>query len=312
MSEKLQNENPPVTKNKYTWLYLAIPAIIIAAVVFHYGKGFILEKKAEKAVLDYVEDTYGDELDKFEYIIGDTISVNIGDTVSAKTTNYYLSFHEQKFWGGSFLIKTDLDGNIIYDGYKNWYLLGGTVIEHFNTLYSGMNNDLKKPLQAEAVQNNIFAPSDEFSVSTNILYKEDSAKGCFGPVLAEPQLDPKKEYTIEQIAKDYGEVIIILKTAKSSSDDFLRYSDFCAEYLKKSDFIYNNAIICLVPSDTGDTRYLAVNLTSDEISNGDVSRLINESAFEYTQADMEKDAQIVNSGADWPEPYRYAFICRMN
>ena len=101
MSEKMQNipdTAPPKEKKKFAWLYLAIPALIVAVVAFHYGKGFLQEKKAEKAILAYVEETYGDELDKFEYVIGDTISIHVGDTASIfgissldGTSNHFVS-----------------------------------------------------------------------------------------------------------------------------------------------------------------------------------------------------------------------------
>lgn len=318
MSEKIQNTpdtSPAKAKNKFTWLYLAIPALIVTVVAFHYGKGFLQEKRAEKAILAYVEETYGDELDKFEYIIGDTISIHIGDAtsiigISSKTTNYYLSYYEQELWGGSFEIKADLDNNIIYDGYKDWYLLGGTVLQHNNSVYTDTGYTIQKPLANKAIAENICTSADQLNVSTSLRYKTSSAEGGFGSVLVEPQLDPEKEYSLDRLAKDYGEVFIVLKADNSSKDDFDRYSSFCAEYLKNSDWVYNNVVICLVPSKTYDTLYFAVNLTAEEINNGDIQQLINEKVFEYTQTDMDNDVQVINNGEDWPETYRYAFICQ--
>ena len=40
MSEKMQNipdTAPPKEKKKFAWLYLAIPALIVAVAAFHYG-----------------------------------------------------------------------------------------------------------------------------------------------------------------------------------------------------------------------------------------------------------------------------------
>lgn len=320
MSEKMQNTPgtaPAKTKNKFTWLYLAIPALVVAAVAFHYGKGFLQEKKAEKAILAYVEETYGDELDKFEYIIGDTVSIHVGDTasifgISSKTTNYYLSFHQQELWGGNFEIKADLDNNIIYDGYRDWYLLGGTVLQHNDALYADTGYTIQKQLYNKAMAENICTSSDQLNVSTSLRYKTGSAEGGFGSVLAEPQLDPEKEYSLDELARDYGEIFITLKTEDISEDAFGRYAGLCAEYLKNSNSAYNNAVICLVPENDNEIRYRAVTLTSDEITNGDIQQLVSDKAFDYTQEDMKKDAEIINNGEDWPEPYRYAFICRIN
>ena len=319
MSEKMQNipdTAPPKEKKKFAWLYLAIPALIVAVVAFHYGKGFLQEKKAEKAILAYVEETYGDELDKFEYIIGDTVSIHVGDTasifgISSKTTNYYLSFYEPDLWAGSFEIKAGLDNNIVYDGYKNWYLLGGTVLQHNNSVYAENGYTIQKPLANKAMAENICTAADQLSVNTSLRYKTGTAEGGFGSVLIEPQLDPQKEYSLDRLAKDYGEIFITLKSDDISEDAFGRYASLCAEHLKNSDSVYNNAVICLAPNKTSDTLYLAVKLTAEEINSGDIQQLIAEKAFEYTRADRDNDVKAINNGADWPESFRYAFTASL-
>ena len=319
MSEKMQNipdTAPPKEKKKFAWLYLAIPALIVAVVAFHYGKGFLQEKKAEKAILAYVEETYGDELDKFEYVIGDTISIHVGDTasifgISSKTTNYYLSFYEPDLWAGSFEIKAGLDNNIVYDGYKNWYLLGGTVLQHNNSVYAENGYTIQKPLANKAMAENICTAADQLSVNTSLRYKTGTAEGGFGSVLIEPQLDPQKEYSLDRLAKDYGEIFITLKTDDISEDAFGRYANLCAQHLKNSDSVYNNAIICLASNKTSDTLYLAVKLTAEEINSGDIQQLIAEKAFEYTQADRDNDVKSINNGADWPDSFRYAFTASL-
>jgi len=317
MSEKLQNSNPSATKNKYTWIYLLIPILLVSFVGFKYIKGIIAEKRAEKAILAYVEETYGDELDKFEYVIGDTVSIHVGDTasifgISSKTTDYYLSFHQQELWYGSFEIKADLDNNIVYDGYKNWYLLGGTVLQHNNSVYADTGYAIQKPLANKAMAENICASADQLSVSPSLRYKTGTAEGGFGSVLIEPQLDPQKEYSLDRLAKDYGEIFITLKADDISEDAFGRYANLCAQHLKNSDSVYNNAVICLAPNKTSDTLYLAVKLTAEEINSGDIQQLIAEKAFEYTQTDRDNDVEVINSGADWPETYRYLFVSRVS
>jgi len=317
MSEKLQNSNPSATKNKYTWIYLLIPILLVSFVGFKYIKGIIAEKRAEKAILAYVEETYGDELDKFEYVIGDTVSIHVGDTasifgISSKTTDYYLSFHQQELWYGSFEIKADLDNNIVYDGYKNWYLLGGTVLQHNNSVYADTGYAIQKPLANKAMAENICTSADQLSVSPSLHYKTGTAEGGFGSVLIEPQLDPQKEYSLDRLAKDYGEIFMTLKADDISEDAFGRYANLCAQHLKNSDSVYNNAVICLAPNKTSDTLYLAVKLTAEEINSGDIQQLIAEKAFEYTQTDRDNDVEVINSGADWPETYRYLFVSRVS
>ncbi|MBE6865570.1 MAG: hypothetical protein E7492_01240 [Ruminococcaceae bacterium] len=317
MSEKLQNSNPSATKNKYTWIYLLIPILLVSFVGFKYIKGIIAEKRAEKAILAYVEETYGDELDKFEYVIGDTVSIHVGDTasifgISSKTTDYYLSFHQQELWYGSFEIKADFDNNIVYDGYKNWYLLGGTVLQHNNSVYADTGYAIQKPLANKAMAENICTSADQLSVSPSLHYKTGTAEGGFGSVLIEPQLDPQKEYSLDRLAKDYGEIFITLKADDISEDAFGRYANLCAQHLKNSDSVYNNAVICLAPNKTSDTLYLAVKLTAEEINSGDIQQLIAEKAFEYTQTDRDNDVEVINSGADWPETYRYLFVSRVS
>ena len=309
MSEKLQNSNPPATKNKYTWIYLLIPILLVSFVGFKYIKGITAEKRAEKAILAYVEQTYGNQLDKFEYTVGDTTTIN---GLSSKVTAYHLSFYDQKFWGGSFLITADLDNNIIYDGYRDWYLYGGTLVEHYNTLYMDTEYTLEKPIYAEATKNNVCTLTDKLAVSANLRYKTKVAGNGYGNILVEPRLDPGKEYSVDELAKVYGETFITLQTNNSSEDDFIKFANFCAEYFKNSDWKYKNLVICSVPTNDDNVLYRAVTLTSDEISDSDIQKLINDKVFDYTQADMKKDAEIINSGNDWPEPYRYAFICRIN
>ena len=119
----------------------------------------------------------------------------------------YLSFYEPDLWAGSFEIKADLNNNIVYDGYKNWYLLGGTVLQHNNSVYADTGYAIQKPLANKAMAENICASADQLSVSPSLRYKTGTAEGGFGSVLIEPQLDPQKEYSLDRLAKDYGEFL---------------------------------------------------------------------------------------------------------
>lgn len=302
MSEKIKSQK------KAAWIYLLIPILLVSFVGFNCAKGIISEKRAEKAILAYVEQTYGNQLDKFEYTAGDTATIN---GLTSKVTAYHLTFYEQNIWGGSFLITADLDNNIIYDGYKDWYLHGGTLVEHYNTLYMDTEYNLEKPIYAEATKNNVCTLTDKLAVSANLQYKTKVADNGYGNVLVEPRLDPNEEYSVDELAKDYGETFIILQTNNSTKEDFIKFANFCAEYFKSSDWKYKNLVICLVPTNDDNLRYRAVTLTSDEVNDGEIQKLINDKAFDYTQDDIEKDAEIINSGNDWPEPYRYAFSCRL-
>ena len=297
----------PVKRNT-TWLYLAIPALIIAVVVFHYGKGFLQEKQADKVIGAYVEQTYGDKLDKFQYSMGDHVTIA---GLSSKVTAYHRYYYQQDLWGGGFQITADLDGNIVYDGYKDWYLLGGTVIEHAQSLYQDDGYKIKDEIYSKAIQDGLFDSKDKFTASVDLVYKTKGAEGGYGNVLVEPQLDPEKEYDTKQLAADYGEVFICLKTDRSTPDDFARYAQFCANWLKNTEYRYNTAVIYMAPDKDEDIRYRAVTLTKDEISTADIGRLVAEKAFVYTNEDMQKDANIINGGADWPRTYRYAFVGRI-
>ena len=133
MADRLEEAlNIQYEKKNTAWLYLAIPLLLVALVAFRYGKGYVQEKQAEKVINAYVQETYGDKLDKFQRSMGDHVEVN---GFSSKVIAYHQYYYLPDMWGG-FVIKADLDGNIVYDGYKDWYLLGGMSVEHYRDMYS--------------------------------------------------------------------------------------------------------------------------------------------------------------------------------
>ena len=295
-------------RKNMAWLYLAIPLLLVGAVAFNYGKGYIQEKQAEKVIEEYVQATYGDKLDKFQHAMGDQGDFN---GLYTKVTAYYRYYYLPDMWGG-FEIKADLDGNIVYDGYKDWYLLGGASVQHYSDLYMHNEYDLKNDIYAKAVQDGLFTMKDEFTVSADFRYITKASENGHGSVLVEPLLDPEKEYDLDRLAREHGELFVMLTTDRFSQEDFAEYAQFCAQFIKGTDWQYKTLVLYLQPDTAEDIVYRAACLTMEEVATGDIPQLIADKAFVYTQQDRTRDVQAINNGGRWTEEYGYAFAGRIH
>lgn len=289
-------------KSKYSLLiYVILPLTLAAAVLFYNLDNPFSRRKAQQALDNYIASEYTTELDIFQK--QDSLAtISEGGLLGNKIVAYSYYFTQpEKGWGG-FTISADTDGNIVYDGYKQWYLTGGTVYQRFNDEYTGSTYNLQKQLYALGIENEIFSMLDELELSAYIEHNE--TYDGYGPVMVYPVLDPNEEYDVNRLAKEYGHISVYLKTATDGTEDYLKYAQFIRDWLVTTDTAYNEITIFMRPAVIKNVRNIHAVFNAEEINSSDFADILQQKMTVYTPEQYTLDMAAVAETPDhWPEEY---------
>lgn len=300
----MNGKDPEEKQPKFLWLCIAVPLVLIAAFIYFNYDSPAGKARAEKALDEYIAATYTTELDGFvksEGLAPYSESNVMGDKAVAYGYHYT---KPEKGWGNIF-IWADIEGNIVYDGYKEWYLTGGFNFERYQDEYYAGAYDLKQRLYAHIVNQKFFSVLDELGVSQHLESRQTGLG--FGNRMISPQLDPDKDYDINRLAQEYGSMMIYLKSARATEEDFIKFAAFSADWLAQQDVYFNKLTFFLRPAKMEDVRNIHAVITMDELHSDDFETIIKEKAIAYTQQQYEADGKSASSVDEWTEEYMMEF-----
>ena len=306
----MNGKDPEEKQPKFPWLCIAVPLVAVAMYIYFNYDSPAGKARAEKALDEYIAATYTTELDEFEK--GEnTVPYSEGNIMGDKAVAYgYYYTKPEKIWGHVNIV-ADIEGNIVYDGYKEWYLTGGFNFERYRDEYYSKAYDLKQKLYAHGVNQKFFSALDELGVSQHLESRQTGLG--FGNRMISPQLEPDKDYDINLLAQEYGSVMIYLKSTRSSEEDFIKFAVFTGQWLAQQDVYFNELTFFLRPAKMEDVRNIHAVITMDELHSEDFETIIKEKATAYTQQQYEADRQLTaDPAAEWPEEYMMEFSVQVS
>ena len=120
-------------------IFFALALMVFFAII--HDKNDADNLKAEKAAyIDrYVRQTYGTQFDRFEVseYIYEYYDYTDTDRYNSYRLTYVSRYYKNPDWNESFTIVTDMDGNIVFDGYQTNYLKGSAVFQPETMITTG-------------------------------------------------------------------------------------------------------------------------------------------------------------------------------
>lgn len=297
----VNGENQDKKSNYSLLIYVILPLTLAAAVLFYNLDNPFSRRKAQQALDNYIASEYTTELDIFQK--QDSLAtISEGGLLGNKIVAYSYYFTQpEKGWGG-FTISADTDGNVVYDGYKQWYLTGGMTFEHYDEQYRNLAYDIEKALYTDAIENDIATSFDKIDVKYYLTSKQTN--NGYGSQMVYPNLDPECNYSLDELAKEYGNVRIYIRTANCSTEDFLEFAKFSRNFINKSNAFFNEIVFCMRPASIKDIRNIHTSLTYEDMYSDNSNEILKDNTTIYTTEQYDKDYRIAgNNLENWPEEY---------
>ena len=248
-------------KNKplSSWVLRTFFAVMTIGIVFAfvYFKGNpLIGMKLDKETDRYLQENYPEVWQEIERTTDAYFIKNFNflpDSVMNYKNNDYKSLYTDGGWWiyysnketpyMRFTMVYNRDGNLVYDGCKDRYLTGGAIYTHFSDIYRNYIVDIY-----DEVYNNGLPKS---GITLSAVLGDDSAEAWFidspnkmdcedyiGPVL-----DIAQEYTMEELAEQYGEIVFTYRNDEKTIDQLYKRRLEVAAVLKEYDVPYKKVRI---------------------------------------------------------------------
>lgn len=304
MSDRLQlliNGNNENEKKKSFIIYIVLPMLLVLLFFVYNFENPADKKRAIQALDSYISANYTTELDRFtkgENIVPYKESGLLGDKTKAYA--YYYS-QPEKGWG-QFEIVSDLEGNIVYDGYKEWYLTGGMTFERYNENYRNLSYEHKNRLYNQGINKDILSVNDMLRISS---YLESSqlSVNTWGHTITSPQLEPEKEYDQNELAREYGHINIYLETGKDIEKFFPDFALMCRDYINSSGLVYKEVMVYIRPKIQGEILNVNAVFTREEMTGNNFTETAKSKMAVYTKQQKEADIKTLNETGVFPDGY---------
>ena len=230
----------------YMIMFFALAIIVLFAIV--HDKKAAEDIKAETAAyIDrYVRQTYGPQFDKFE------VSEHIGEHYDYTQRDAHLAYVSRSYkdpdWNKSFTIVTDMDGNIVFDGYRTNYLKGSAVFSARDYGYYRAVNKVEATLRVKADEKEYITMLDNIS-----LFGDFDAKGelysthdsYLYSVYTGPVLDINNPPSVNELAAEYGKLALEINLAKPTLQKYRDIILLCRDCMAERDVAYACADIVI-------------------------------------------------------------------
>ena len=222
-------------RQEKTWIWVMVIACIL---IYHAGVKSrtdtdAIKAKAAAEIDRYVQQTYGDEFDKFQ------VSDRIGTyTYNGELTLLYRYYTDPAWPDSDFSIAVDTQGNIARDGYRTNYLKGSVIYSTYSEQYREKSWGKTAKLTGLASEKGYITLLDNLSFSADFSRKDDPYSHTSyafddNGVYRGPVLDLANPPTLNQMAEEYGCVKLEINLAKGTkrgySDIIILLKDYLAE-----------------------------------------------------------------------------------
>lgn len=279
--EMLMRGNEAEQQQKDRYLLVAFVVVCLAVFWACIDKSTEEDKIKTQVALQidqYVRQNYGDEFDKFEK--GGISDFGYNGEQTYLSQSYYEKDYPE-YPRCSFSIKSDLDGNIVFDGYQQDYLTGGSLYNHLSSEYSyPLSRELDRDFYAQAIQQEHMTMLDNASVHIDFIdqYEWDLPTDRY----TGPKLDPTRHDSVDELAAQYGYITVKLNTVSDDLQTFERLVNFFRDFINSRDVVYNHVNITMNPKADIQENY-KVTLTYDEITSPDFTAILAEKLAVYAQ-----------------------------
>lgn len=234
----------------YMIIFFTLAIIVLFAIV--HDKKDAEDIKAETAahIDHYVRQTYGAQFDKFE--VSEHIGEHYDYTTADRYGNYRLAYVSRSYkdpdWNKGFTIVTDMDGNIVFDGYQTNYLKGSAVFSARDYDYYRAVNKVEATLRVKADEKEYITMLDNIS-----LHGDFDAKGevysthdnYLYSVYTGPVLDINNPPSVNELAAEYGKLALEINLAKPTLQKYRDIILLCRDCMAERDVAYACADIVI-------------------------------------------------------------------
>ncbi len=192
-----------------------------------------IKAKAAAEIDRYVQQTYGDEFDKFQ--VSDTTGTY---TYNGELTLLYRYYTDPAWPDSDFSIAVDTQGNIARDGYRTNYLKGSVIYSTYSEQYRTNIWRKKTKFTGLASEKGYITLLDNLYFSADFSRKDDPYSHTSyafddNGVYRGPVLDLANPPTLNQLAEEFGciklEINLAKGTQKGYSDIIILLKDYLAE-----------------------------------------------------------------------------------
>lgn len=249
-------------KTNVTILFMIATMIVVFALWYVFEKGNPLDaNKLNKDSDVYLQQTYPDLRDAFERTT-DAYFVRADISYLDKTTQTYIPidgswqvYYSRKDEPETYIYFVyDRDKNMIYDSCSDRYLKGGLIYERLSRQYNNYIADLYNDIYSDTPlhttsEDNLMASSAGQAWFKNDVYSPAPWNTMYVPThilfYEGPELNLYKEYTMEELAKEYGVIhfryndgisVMANHNQEQSKEDYL------ADYKAAIDNLYNHCL----------------------------------------------------------------------
>lgn len=245
------NEEEHRRKDRYYMIVFFVLAFIVLFAIVNYKKDEDNLKTETATYIDrYVRQTYGTQFDKFE--VSEHIGEHYDYTNTDRYNNYRLTYVSRYYndpdWNEGFTIATDMDGNIIFDGYQANYLKGSAVFSARDYDYYRAVNKVESTLCIKADEKEYITMLDDIS-----LFGDFDAKGevysehdsYVYSVYTGPVLDTDSPPSVNELAAEYGKLELEINLAKPTLQKYRDIIILCRSCMAERDVAYACADITI-------------------------------------------------------------------
>lgn len=174
-----------------------------------------------------------------------------------------------------FQLMYDRNGNLIYDGYTDHYLKGGTIYMHLSSEYSTQVRKLfNDTFRNDSGATGVTISSIINSTSAAAYFENDSTGGWEN--YAGPVLDIEKEYTVQDLAAEYGCIEFHFAEDKEQTKENLYQ-----RLLQSKELLAENEIPFSKFSITYKIGNGVYGITAQELFEGDLKQIVEERYVNY-------------------------------
>ena len=283
------NEEEQRRKDRNNMIIFFVFAFIVLFAIVH-EKRYEENLKAKKAAcIDrYVRQTYGTQFDKFE--VSEHIYEYYSYSLDSNTdpyNNYRLTYVSRYYkdpdWNEGFTIVTDMDGNIIFDGYQTNYLKGSAVFSARDYNYYRAVRKVEDTLRIKADENEYITILDNISLFGDFdakgeVYSEHESYAY--SVYTGPVLDTDSPPSVNELAAEYGKLELEISLAKPTLQKYIDIIILCRSCMADRDVAYACADI-IINSKAEMGKGDKISFTYTEMHSPDFEQTLTGTLLEY-------------------------------
>lgn len=294
--EKLNSKSKNFSVDNYGLLIVVIcAAFFMGRTIWAFGgvDNPVTAKKVEKRGKAYLEENYPGVYEQVK-------TQNSGDAYQTQDGNWSIYYFAREknndMWSKTlfgFNLVFDDELNIISDGYRDYYLKGGSLYsDHSMQFYRNIhkliypeysNNPL--PIDGEFVEK-VY----DYDFENTWFYEAGDSSNYTGDYL-----DPTKEYDNNKLASKYGRVNLKFSVENGTYEDYVDAVKTIVKIFDENNQNYHSLRIYMFFRDT-DIIFCEGDFTKEQIDAG-LDQLIADESFVFTRAEYEK---LKSEGAEMP------------